>query len=162
MALGPAIEYMSRLLLLTIFAVSSLSASAADEKKSLKTFLTLCFKGYVSLLDKRAHTDRSKAAAVERSIEQLKKRCLSEDFRKFWKQNESDSDPLLQAQDSCESWKSVARVENLDIEKNSARVILGKLSEEYCLSIDLKKVSSGYQIRSTSVCAATPLNCDKK
>lgn len=147
-------SFVITLIALQVFA---LRTQAADLTSTEKTFLTSCLTEYIDLIDKNSVAVATKRRQIEKSIEQLKRRCLSKNFRKQWQKTieATNGDPLLNVQDNPESWKTDVRIEDFDSKTNHVKFIFGKPDEEFCLILGLKKIGSSghYQIDSSSVCA---------
>jgi hypothetical protein len=131
----------------------SVSNALADNFED-KGFVTDCIKEYVIQFGKIGSTATEKAA-IHEGTEKIKQKCIRSKFLKEWDKigEETDADPLLNAQDYQESWKTQVRIENFGKKDSSAKLYLGQGSEEYCLRVTLKKSRPHWKIDSSRPCS---------
>jgi hypothetical protein len=133
------------------------SAEDAATYAEVELFTRRCFTQYVTLASATGGT----AAAVRARGQAMKKvlgRCIAWELRAQWRKivEARDADPLLDAQDTAESWKSDVRVENLALDLTdrvgvgSARVILGRGDEAHCLDVTYLPARGGHPLIASS------------
>lgn len=105
------------------------SLAFAKPTENVETFLKSCYKDYVIAF---ASTKDSEKLGAK-----VRQNCLSKEFNQLWFKiiSKADADAMLVAQDYQESWKSNIEVKDLNESKSTAKVILGKNTEQHCLNI---------------------------
>ncbi len=131
------------------FASFAHSKDAAEPK----LFIQSCLKDYILLVNSPG-ANKAEIKANDKAIIQLKQKCLDKTYIKNWKKiiKQTDSDPLLNSQDTLESWKTSVTVQSIDLKKSSAEVVLGSGEEKYCLTIGFKAVGKSTTITSSKIC----------
>ncbi len=107
------------------------SLAIAKPTENVEGFLKSCYQNYVIAF-------ASTAKDSEQTSAKIREKCLSKEFRRFWFKiiSKSNADAMLIAQEAQKSWKTNIEIKDLDPEKNSAKVILGKKAEQHCLVIN--------------------------
>lgn len=113
-------------ILMTIFC----SMASAKPTENVEGFLKSCYQNYVIAFASLAKDSNETSAKI-------REKCLSKEFRRFWFKiiSKSNADGMLIAQDAQKSWKTHIEIKDLNAEKSSAKVILGKKTEQHCLDI---------------------------
>jgi hypothetical protein len=127
-------------LFILVLAASRGFAAPADETAPEEVFLKNCFKDYVS--------------QIKKPNDKVKKRCVSIPFRSEWKSlaEKTKGDPLLLAEEPDASWASHIEVEDLNVKKGTAKVILGEDDTSHCLKVKIEKTGDDLKIASTKKC----------
>lgn len=107
------------------------SLAFAKPTENVEGFLKSCYQNYVVAF-------ASTAKDSDETSAKIREKCLSKEFRKFWFKiiSKSNADGMLIAQEAQKSWKTNIEIKDLDKSKSSAKVILGKKSEQHCLVIN--------------------------
>jgi hypothetical protein len=130
------------------------AAPAEEEEESTQPapeeeFLTKCYKDYVTQFAKASDPKTPKA------LEKIRKRCISIPFRTEWKSlaAKNNNDPLLDASEAHDSWKSHIEVKNLNLKNGTAKVILGEDEGSHCVRVKFENSGEDLRISSTKKCA---------
>ena len=146
---------INHVLLYCLFFMFTVTIPLKSEANNVETFITSCLKEYVFLFDEVSGTkNKTQEKNLDESMNKLRERCLTSEFRKQWSTKDIGSDPLLHFQDYPPSWKTEVHVEKTDLTKGQAKVIFGNRNRPYCLFINLKLVNSTWRIASSKPCTS--------
>ncbi len=136
-------KFLIHLIFVISFPVCAQGADAHPEQ-----FIKKCFKQYL---------DASSQSGRPKESDEIRKKCLSEDFLSRWDRivsiDGAGMDGLLLAQDILQTWPTNIRIRNLDKKSKSAELVLGKGSEGHCLLVKYENKKSDIRIQSVDSCS---------
>lgn len=119
-----------------VIILMTMTCTLANAKptENVQGFLKRCYTDYVGAF---ASTDKESDSLSAK----IREKCISKEFNRVWFKtiSKANADGLLLAQDSQKSWKTHIAVKDLNIAKQTAKVILGEKNEQHCVNISYIK-----------------------
>lgn len=106
----------------------------AKPTENVQGFLKRCYTDYVGAFASMDKESDSLSAKI-------REKCISKEFNRVWFKtiSKANADGLLLAQDAQKSWKTHIEVKDLNIVKQTAKIILGEKTERHCVNISYIK-----------------------